>query len=452
MSLFKQAQKLREERCAAVDAAGKLLVTLEKEEREWTPAENEEFDKRHATADELKKKIDVLERQIEAEKELGTEDPTDPVDPRESRGSDALAAKDKRNRILRSFMLGEERHLEEGDSESLEEYGLSPALLTGPKATARFELLNTGGVRLLRRQELGIGRGREYRMTTSAGAGGETIAQDESLRSMIETSLLAFGGMREVATIIRSATGADLPIPTSDDTGNVGEILTEGAAVNTQDIATGSLILQAYKYSSKMVKASIELLQDAAFDIESWIGERIGERIGRITNTHYTTGTGTGQPKGAVTAANTGKTTATATVILFTEVIDLVHSVNRAYRRGARFMLEDLTLSHLKKKAIGSSDARPLWQSGVAVGAPDTIDGFPYTINDDMDAIAATNDTMLFGQLTKYLIRDVREVEILVLRERFADNHQVAFLAFMRSDGDLLDAGTDPIKKMTQAA
>jgi hypothetical protein len=56
--------------------------------------------------------------------------------------------------------------------------------------------------------------------------------------------------------------------------------------------------------------------------------------------------------------------------------------------------------------------------------------------------------SMLFGDFSKYIIRDVREVELRRLDERFAVLGQVAFLAFARADGDLLDAGTHPVKYM----
>jgi HK97 family phage major capsid protein len=84
------------------------------------------------------------------------------------------------------------------------------------------------------------------------------------------------------------------------------------------------------------------------------------------------------------------------------------------------------------------------------VGAPDTILGYPYVINQSMTTPATAVKSILFGDLSKYIVRDVRDVTLLRLDERFAEYHQVAFLAFARSDGDLLDSGTDPIKAHTQ--
>ena len=55
---------------------------------------------------------------------------------------------------------------------------------------------------------------------------------------------------------------------------------------------------------------------------------------------------------------------------------------------------------------------------------------------------------MLFGDFSKYHIRDVMEVRLVRLDEVYAEYAQVAFLAFSRHDGLLLDAGTHPIKAL----
>jgi HK97 family phage major capsid protein len=83
-------------------------------------------------------------------------------------------------------------------------------------------------------------------------------------------------------------------------------------------------------------------------------------------------------------------------------------------------------------------------------GAPATLLGYPVFTNNDMSALT-TNGTraILFGALQKYLIRDVIGITLLRLDERYADFHQVAFLAFARADGNLLNAGTNPIKFMS---
>ena len=282
----------------------------------------------------------------------------------------------------------------------------------------------------------------------SGSAGAYTIP--EGFVNQFELSLLAFGGMREVAEIIRTDSGNDLPWPTADDTSNTGELLAENTEVAEQDVTVGQITWKAYKYSSKMIKVPVELLQDSAFNLPSVLAGMLATRLARITNTHYTTGNAASKPNGVVTASGLGVTTASATAITGDEIIDLIHSLNPAYRVGARFMFHDNILLYVRKLKDGMGQY--LWGSGLNGGSADTLAGYPFTINQDMQSSVATaTKTMLFGQFSKYKIRDVREIRVRRLPERYAELDQEAFVAFLRTDGNLLDAGTDPIKHMLQA-
>jgi HK97 family phage major capsid protein len=80
-------------------------------------------------------------------------------------------------------------------------------------------------------------------------------------------------------------------------------------------------------------------------------------------------------------------------------------------------------------------------------GEPDRLLGYPVIVNNDMTGTFANlARTIVFGDLSSYYIREVRDVAVLSSRERFIDFHQTAFLAFGRYDGDLLNAGTGPVK------
>lgn len=297
----------------------------------------------------------------------------------------------------------------------------------------------------------------EQRLTqvdiVSPDLGGHYTVPEEMMRPL-EVALLQFGGMRQVATVIRTATGAELPNPTLNDTSNTGALLGEGLEHTELDVTFNQLVLNAYKYTSRRVPVSVEYLQDNAINFVSRIGAILGERIGRITNQHFTRGTGSAQPNGIVTAAtSSGITTGGATTITHDNLIDLKHSVDPAYRaQGARFMFNDTTLKLLKKIKIpqfsGDTAGMPLWRAGMAAGEPDTIDGDPYTINQQVED-GTGKKAILYGLLSKYLIRDVRDVTLVRLDERYAELGVVAFLAFSRHDGDLLDAGTNPVKYLT---
>jgi len=284
----------------------------------------------------------------------------------------------------------------------------------------------------------------------TAADGGYTVP--EGFVNELERAMLAFNGPRQVCRIVRTASGNDLPWPTVDDTSNSGALLAEATTIGASvDPTFGVTTFNAYKYSSKPILVSQELLEDTAFNLGEVIASLLGERLGRATAAHMTTGTGSSQPNGIVTAAGTGVTAASATAITGDEIIDLAHSVDPAYRglSSVGFMMNDAILKLVRKLKDG--DSRYLWEPSVQAGVPDMLFGFPVVVNQEMASAAAINaKTVLFGAFEKYVIRDVSNVRLHRLEERYRDLDQTGFVAFSRHDGDTIQAGA--LKLLVQAA
>lgn len=284
--------------------------------------------------------------------------------------------------------------------------------------------------------------------STTTTAGGYTIP--EGFLPEIVKAMKAWGPMLDpgITRVLVTATGNPLPWPTMDDTSQKGAILAENTQISEQDITFGQKQLDAFMYTSKLIRVSYQLLQDSAFNVESEIiRPAFGERLGRIGNEHLTTGTGTGQPNGIVTASSAGITAAVGGAVSFDDIIDLEHSVDPAYRRspGVRFMFNDSTLKYLRKLKDG--DGNYLWQPADArTGAPASVLAYPYSVNQDMASIGGSTKPIIFGDFNKYIVRIVRDMTMLRLTERYADYLQVGFFAFMRMDGELSD--TAAIKHM----
>ena len=128
------------------------------------------------------------------------------------------------------------------------------------------------------------------------------------------------------------------------------------------------------------------------------------------------------------------------------DLVDLEHSVNRAYRMAKKcgWMMADSSLKVVRKIKDGQS--RPIfvpgYETGVPGGAPDTLLGRPITINDDVAAMAANAKSILFGDFRKYVIRRVMDLTMFRMTDSaFTLNGQVGFVAFMRMGGNLIDAG-----------
>lgn len=318
---------------------------------------------------------------------------------------------------------------------------------------AAFSAYLRGGMRALTDEQRQIAQSR-YQAAQSVGtntAGGYTVPQ--GFYGQIESALKAYGGMLDVSFVFQTDTGNTLPIPTDNDTANAGAILAENVQVSTQDVTFGAVNLGAFTYTSKLILVSNQLLQDSAFDLNGFLADRMGTRIARAINAHFTTGDGSSKPSGVVTGATLGKTGASGQTasIIFDDLIDLMHSVDPAHRPGGRYMMADSTLQAVKKLKDG--EGRYLWQPGLPQsGDPDRINGMPYTINQDVAAMATSAKSVLFGDFRKYYIRQVSGTQVLRLTERYADYNQTGFLAFQRWDGALVDAGQHPVKYYANAA
>lgn len=288
--------------------------------------------------------------------------------------------------------------------------------------------------------------------STTTTAGGFTIPQGFS--GEIDKAMLMWGPMLDpgITRQIDTASGNLLPWPTMDDTSQVGALLAENSQATAQDITFGNVNLNAYMYTSKIILVSYQILQDSAFNLETEIIDpAFGERVGRIINQHLTTGTGTGQPNGVMTAAGLGVTTAAVNAVTADEVINFYHSVDPTYRASPNFrmMFNDSTLLAIRKLKDGMN--RYLIDGLRDNGATLNIAGIsvPYSINQAVASMATGARFMAAGDFSRYVVRRVREYQMLRLVERYADFLQVGFIGFARFDGNLLNANA--VKYMKNA-
>lgn len=406
------AKKLREKRANLHKEMTAVTTKADTENRALSSEELVTFDRIDAEINNLRSQIDKIEAHEERESASAG---------RKAGGQD-----------------------EGGDAESRDNEAVVEA------RNEAFETFLRGGNDALNAEQRQVMAEMRAQSVASNAGGGYTVAP-EFYRQLTEAEKL-FGGMSEVSTTITTDTGATLPMPTANETSQEGEIVAENVTVANQDITFGVVNIGAFKFSSKLVLVSIELLQDSGFNISEYIAKALGDRIGRIKNRKHTVGVGTTEPKGIIPAATLGKTGANGQVasVILDDLTDLEHSVDPAYRVGAKYMFHDSTLAILKK--LKDTTGRPIFQPGLAVKAPDTINGFPYQINQHMAVMAASAKSIAFGQLSKYFIRNVKDVMVMRLTERFADSGQVGFIAFARGDGNLLDAGTNPVKFYANSA
>ena len=242
------------------------------------------------------------------------------------------------------------------------------------------------------------------------------------------------------ATVIRAqahvitTSGGLHKIPVVASHGSAAWIDEEGAYTES-DEAFGQVQLDAHKVGT-IIKVSEELLNDAAFNLESYIASEFARRIGDKEEEAFLIGNGSSKPTGMLNAtggAEVGVTAASATAITADELIDLYFSLKAPYRKNAVWILNDTTIKLIRK--LKDKNDQYLWQPALREGDVPTILGRPYYTSAYMPEAAAGNKSVIFGDLSYYWIGDRQGITFKRLNELYAGNGQVGFLASKRLDG-----------------
>ena len=270
--------------------------------------------------------------------------------------------------------------------------------------------------------------------TTSGAAGGYLIPP--GYRMVLVETMKAYGGLLNLANVITTETGNSLQWPTNNDVNNVGYVLAEGTQVSQDSFTFGTRTIGAWMYTSGLELASLQILQDAAFNLDQWLPEHLGIRLGRGIAADLVNGAGTAGPTG-VTVGITSTVTGSDPLgtLTYDNLIDLEHSLDPAYRQGnVRFLMNDNTLSVIRKIVDGFG--RPLWVPIPVPGMSPTINGQAYAIDQAMPLMTTASATpIIFGDFNKgYIVRQVLDMQMIRFAERYMDFLQVGYMAFTRLD------------------
>lgn len=280
-------------------------------------------------------------------------------------------------------------------------------------------------------------RGREISNALKIGSDpdGGYLVPDEFERTLIE-ALEEQNIFRQLATVIRTASG-ERQIPVAATKGTASWVEEEALIPESND-TFGQITLGAYKLAT-MIKISTELLNDSAFNMESYIAKEFARRIGVKEEEAFFVGDGSKKPTGILAAtggAPVAKTTASATTITFDEVLDLFYALKTPYRTKASFVTNDSTMKMLRK--LKDSTGQYLWQPSVKDGTPDMIVGRPIHTSGFVPAVAEGAKALMFGDYSYYWIADRQSRTFQRLNELFATTGQVGFIATQRVDGKLI--------------
>ncbi len=316
----------------------------------------------------------------------------------------------------------------------------SNAQAEAPHQKAFNAYLRSGDDDALRGLEL-----EEKAMNTTVAADGGYLV-DPQTSDMIKSTLSSTASIRAIANVVSvEATSFDVLVDHSE--------LGHGWATETDPSAetgTGTIdrITIPLHELSALPKASQRLLDDSAFNIESWLAGRIADKFARAEAAAFVNGDGVDKPTGFLTHAavdndswawdNLGyvPTGADGDFNGADAIIDLVYSLGAQYRANASFVMNSKTAGTIRK--MKDSDGRFLWSDGLAAGEPARLLGYPVLVAEDMPDIASDAMAVAFGDFASgYTVAE--RPDLRVLRDPFSAKPHVLFYATKRVGGDVSD-------------
>ena len=258
-------------------------------------------------------------------------------------------------------------------------------------------------------------------------ADGGYLVPEEYDRRLIDT-LSEENIMRRLATIITTSGEHKINIAATKPAASWIE---EGGALTFGDATFSQILLDAHKLHVA-IKVTEELLYDNAFNLEGYILDQFGKALGNAEEDAFLNGDGTGKPLGLFAATGGGMVAGTLTAAIKSDdMLDLVYALKRPYRKKASFIMNDKTLSSLRK--LKDNNGAYIWQPSYQAGEPDRVLG--YAVH---TSAYAPEDAIAFGDYKYYNIGDRGTRSFSELRELFAGNGMIGYVAKERVDGKLI--------------
>lgn len=221
----------------------------------------------------------------------------------------------------------------------------------------------------------------------------------------------------------------------------------EGGALTFGDATFDQIMMDAYKLHVA-IKVTEELLYDVAFNLEGYIIDQFGKALANAEEDAFLNGDGKGKPMGVFDTTNGGQynTTTSTANISADDIINLVYTLKRPYRKSAAFITNDKTLASLRK--LKDNNGAYLWQPALTAGEPDRLFGYAIHTSQFAPEAAAGKPAMAFGDFSYYNIGDRGSRSMQELKELFAGNGMVGYVMKERVDGRLILPEAVQILKM----
>ncbi len=241
--------------------------------------------------------------------------------------------------------------------------------------------------------------------------------------------------LRKLGTIIKTSGEHKINI---SGTKPAAAWIEEGESLSFGDATFNQVILDAHKLHVA-VKVTEELLYDNAFGLENYLIDQFAKALANAEEDAFLNGNGEGKPLGIFATTGGGEvavTTASSTAITYDEIVNLVYALKRPYRKNAKFILNDQTIATLRKLKDGNGQY--IWQPALQAGEPDRLLGYEVLTSAYVPTIEAGAAVIAFGDFSYYNIGDRGVRSFAELKELFAGNGMIGFVAKERVDGKLV--------------
>ncbi|MPS67633.1 phage major capsid protein [Novosphingobium aerophilum] len=307
---------------------------------------------------------------------------------------------------------------------------------------------------------LRMGRETEIKSISGIVASDGGYAVPREVDALISARLKNISPIRSIAQVVQTGTAGYRKLITTGGTAS-GWVSETGARTETATPSFAEIAPPAGELYANPA-ASQAMLDDSAFDIQSWLADEIAMEFARAEGAAFVNGTGTNQPKGFLAAPNAATADAArpfGTLQFLVsgnaagfdtspelKLIDLVHSLKGGHRQGASWVMNSKTLAVVRK--LKAADGSFLWQPGLMEGQPNRLLGYPVVEAEDMPDVAANAFPIAFGNFRAgYLIAERSATSIL--RDPFTNKPFVHFYATKRIGGQVLDSDAIKLLKIS---
>lgn len=184
-----------------------------------------------------------------------------------------------------------------------------------------------------------------------------------------------------------------------------------------------------------LTKISRSLINNTQFDIVNFIVNEMSNSISRWIEGELLNGT-QNKVDGLSTLAN-GVTTASASAITADEVVKLHDSVKDQFQKNTVWIMSPATRTALR--LLKSNTGYYLLNDDISTPFGTSLLGKPVYVSDNMPDIATGKKVIYYGDMRGLATKFNENINIEVLREKYADEHAVGVVGWLEFDAKVIN-------------